>query len=920
MVGPRRRTRRHPRAASDSASDRRASWRKTRAAAPGAESPSSTGACTHAATTGPPRATAASSAGLSERRKSRRNQTTVAGGILSIGIGHLPEGVGSTPEAFASIPDRLLESPGSATESAGGQEGNRVEGPGPELREFVDQVPALPDGIDGRAARRRRGPDRRARALRGPGSRGRVRAGDVRPLGFGSDRGPGRPVRHRAPGRPRRGAVPGAGPGGRRGPRCDPGDDPLRPAAQPRQPPGDRGRPRDVPGGAAGGGLRHRLPPDDASPRLPLRPPPRSVRRPSRAALRLPRDLARPRRPARRRTPRQAAGVPEPDHPPPRERRERRRDPGGEERRHVDGDDPAGGTDHGDPLRRPGPRGPLLPRGGDGEGSRGDPGPAERGERAERDLRGERHAGSAPDGRGGGSVRDACDRHVQLPDQEIHRRLHRRPRPGRRAGVHRGDRRERRRGAAAGVRGACAARDRRRRSEETDLHPGSPGRSSGKGCRSRSSSSRRTRSSRSPCRPSRASGKTSGRRNRDEADRWTIEPRGEFLDGRGAATDGRLLARGQLPLRGPDLPARQPAAAGASPAGAREAPAARPLGDHPGAQLHLRPPEPGDPGERPEHDLHRGTRARRPGAGGEHLAGGDLQRGVPRRPAERRGDAEAVPAILLSRGDPQPRGPRDPGLHPRGRRAGVRPLPRLRGGLRQPRPDRGVRRRRRRGGDRAARRVVALQQVPEPGDRRGGPADPAPQRVQDRQSDDPRADPPGGARQPVRRLRVRAALRRRGRPRDDAPFDGDDDGHGGRGDPFHPAGSAHRGEHGASPVADDHPPDAERMDGAENRGREADGGVLEVPPGPLRRHGGKARPPPVAGGVDEGVPAGGALRRGRPLAAGARGAAPGGKPADGGQPARQRGDPAQGPRDARLPGVRRRRFRSRGAPRRRRPA
>ena len=92
--------------------------------------------------------------------------------------------------------------------------GNRIEGPGPELREFVDQVPALPDGIDGRAARRRRGPDRRARSIRGPGSRGRVRAGDVRPLGFGNDRGTGQPVRHRAPGRPRRRAFPGTGAGG----------------------------------------------------------------------------------------------------------------------------------------------------------------------------------------------------------------------------------------------------------------------------------------------------------------------------------------------------------------------------------------------------------------------------------------------------------------------------------------------------------------------------------------------------------------------------------------------------------------------------------------------------------------------------------------------------------------------------------
>ena len=81
-------------------------------------------------------------------------------------------------------------------------------------------------------------------------------------------------------------------------------------------------------------------------------------------------------------------------------------------------------------------------------------------------------------------------------------------------------------------------------------------------------------------------------------------------------------------------------------------------------------------------------------------------------------------------------------------------------------------------------------------------------------------------------------------PADDAPVDGDDVGHGDRGDPVHPAGSAHRGEHGAAPVADDHPPDAEGVDGAENRGRAADGGLLALAPGPLRRHGGKTRPPP----------------------------------------------------------------------------
>ena len=77
--------------------------------------------------------------------------------------------------------------------------------------------------------------------------------------------------------------------------------------------------------------------------------------------------------------------------------------------------------------------------------------------------------------------------------------------------------------------------------------------------------------------------------------------------------------------------------------------------------------------------------------------------------------------------------PETPGLDPRGRRTGLRALARVRGGVRQPRPDRGVRRRRRRGRDGAAGDFLALQQVPEPGHRWRGPADPASQWLQDRQ-------------------------------------------------------------------------------------------------------------------------------------------------------------------------------------------
>ena len=71
-----------------------------------------------------------------------------------------------------------------------------------------------------------------------------------------------------------------------------------------------------------------------------------------------------------------------------------------------------------------------------------------------------------------------------------------------------------------------------------------------------------------------------------------------------------------------------------------------------------------------------------------------------------------------------------------------------------------------------ARGQLALDVLPEPGDGRRGAADPAPQRLQDRQPDRPRPHPGGGAHQPPARLRARAALRRGRRPRRGAPGDG----------------------------------------------------------------------------------------------------------------------------------------------------
>ena len=77
-----------------------------------------------------------------------------------------------------------------------------------------------------------------------------------------------------------------------------------------------------------------------------------------------------------------------------------------------------------------------------------------------------------------------------------------------------------------------------------------------------------------------------------------------------------------------------------------------------------------------------------------------------------------------------------------------------------PRPDRRLRRRRRRGRDRAARHRLARQQVPQPGPRRLRAADPAPQRLQDRQPLLPGPHPRGRAAQVLRGHGLQAVLRR----------------------------------------------------------------------------------------------------------------------------------------------------------------
>ena len=131
--------------------------------------------------------------------------------------------------------------------------------------------------------------------------------------------------------------------------------------------------------------------------------------------------------------------------------------------------------------------------------------------------------------------------------------------------------------------------------------------------------------------------------------------------------------------------------------------------------------------------------------------------------------------------------PETPGFDPRGRRTRLCAVARLWRGLRQPGSHRRLRGRRRRGRDGAARDELALQQVPQSGARRRGAADPASQRLQDRQPDRARAHPARGARSSHARLRLRAAFRRGRRPEDDARTDGRDARKGHRRHPPHPA-------------------------------------------------------------------------------------------------------------------------------------
>ena len=220
------------------------------------------------------------------------------------------------------------------------------------------------------------------------------------------------------------------------------------------------------------------------------------------------------------------------------------------------------------------------------------------------------------------------------------------------------------------------------------------------------------------------------------------------------------MARGELPRGRADLPARKPAAARAAASRARQAAPARPLGNDAGPQSALRACQPAHPPARRRRIVHRRTRARRPGDVRKHVARGLVHAALALGHAGRGGHAEALPAVLVPRGSAEPCRARDAGIDSRGRRARLRAQPCLRRRARQSRSARRLRDRRRRGRDGPACGQLAREQVPRPGDRRRRPADPASERLEDREPDRARPHRRRRARRPAAGLRASPDLRR----------------------------------------------------------------------------------------------------------------------------------------------------------------
>ena len=160
-----------------------------------------------------------------------------------------------------------------------------------------------------------------------------------------------------------------------------------------------------------------------------------------------------------------------------------------------------------------------------------------------------------------------------------------------------------------------------------------------------------------------------------------------------------------------------------------------------------------------------GPGPRRPGRGRQRLPRGHLQRGLPRHRARRGGPARGSSASSRSRAaSPSHVTPETPGSIHEGGELGYALVHAYGAAFDNP--------------DLVVFCVVGDGEAEtgplaaswhsnkflEPGQRRRRPADPAPQRLQDRQPDRPRPDPRGELRELLQRLRLRADLRRGRRP------------------------------------------------------------------------------------------------------------------------------------------------------------
>ncbi len=298
---------------------------------------------------------------------------------------------------------------------------------------------------------------------------------------------------------------------------------------------------------------------------------------------------------------------------------------------------------------------------------------------------------------------------------------------------------------------------------------------------------------RPPSHATRLGHRRNGRTGRVSADAGHGRGATRPAHGRRARAHRRLLAGRQLPVGRPDLPARQPAAP-------------RALWPE-----HVKPRLLGHWGTTPGLNfiyahMNRVIRSwdldaiyvMGPGHGGPATVANAYLEGTysevyPSITRDERRPAQALPPVLVPGRHPEPRRAGDPGFDPRGRRARLRARARVRGRLRQPGPAGLLRRRRWRGRDRPARHELALEQVPRPGPRRGRPAHPAPQRLQDRQPHGPRPDPARRAAWPC--SRATATTRISWRATSPALMHqamACDDGPRGRGDRRHPARSPRR--------------------------------------------------------------------------------------------------------------------------------